>query len=248
MKHIFRRSGGGAAVLLGVLGAGWGCTDHETGLFIHGNVVREAPDCIARAEASGVFLTGGVLDVALKLDYQASLLVGSQLTPRGDKENLRTETMITTISGAEVQLYDDTGALDTEFTVAASGVILPDSSAEPGYGIINATLIPAATGVLLAADLLSRGQIITRVAQVKVFGETIGGVDVESAELVYVIRVCEGCLVDFPAEAIGTDGLCGSRQTDMSPDLPCRVGQDDVVDCRACAGFSNFCQTSGEIQ
>jgi hypothetical protein len=186
----------------------------------------------------------GFLDVGLRLDYVATLLVGSQLTPRGDKENLRTETMVTTITGAEVQLFLDTGELDTEFTVPASGVISPDSSADPGFGIINATLIPQATGSALAASIGNRGEIRTRVAQVKVFGETIGGLEVESADLRYVIRVCEGCLVGFPSGAVDGNGVCGVLQSDTNiEDVPCNFGQDDVVDCRLCAAYNAFCQT-----
>jgi hypothetical protein len=242
MKQSLGRAGGGVAVLLGAIVSGWGCTENQTALFIQGNVAVEAPDCLARAESGAPLLGGGMLDVALRFDYQANLLVGSQLTPRGDKVNLRTETAITSITGAEVQLYEDTGALSVEFTVPASGVILPESSADPGFGIISVTLIPATTGQLLADSLLNRGTILTRVAQVKVFGETIGGVEVESAELMYVIRVCEGCLINFPAEALDVNGVCGVVQSDMSPDLPCAVGQDDVVDCRSCAG-NPFCQS-----
>ena len=248
MKQVFRNwppatLGGGAVVLLGALGAGSGCTDEETGLFIRGNVLIEAPGCIARAEEGATLLGVGLLDVALKQDYVASLLVGSQLTPRGDKENLRTETMITTITGAEVQLFLDTGELDTEFTVPASGVISPDSSADPGFGIIFATLIPQATGAALAADLQNRGEIRTRVAQVKVFGETVGGLEVESADIRYVIRVCEGCLVGFPASALDPNGAC-TLQTDMNIDvIPCRFGQDEPVDCRLCSAFNSYCQT-----
>ncbi len=249
MKQVFRNwspatRGGGALVLLGALGAGSGCTDDETGLFIQGNVVREPPGCIARAESGGILRGVGFLDVALRLDYTASLLVGSQLTPRGDKENLRTETMVTTITGAEVQLFLDTGELDTEFTVPASGVISPDSSSDPGFGIINATLIPQATGVELAASLQDRGEVRTRVAQVKVFGETIGGLEVESADLRYVIRVCEGCLVSFPTGAVDQNGAC-SFQGDMNTDdPPCNFGQDDLVDCRFCAASNPYCQSA----
>ena len=246
MNQVFRSwppstLGGGAAVLLGALGASSGCTEAETGLFIQGNVLIEAPDCVARAEGGATLLLSGLLDVALRYDYVATLLVGSQLTPRGDKENLRTETMITTITGAEVQLFLDTGELDTEFTVPASGTIGPDGSEDPGFGIVAATLIPQDTGQNLAADIGDRGEIRTRVAQVKVFGETVGGLEVESADIRYVIRVCEGCLVGFPSGSLDGNGVC-SLQTDMNiDDAPCHFGQDELVDCRLCAGFNAYC-------
>src|SRR4051794_39204446 len=103
MKDLFRRALG--CLGLALLWAGSACSSDETGLFIQGNMVRTAPDCIARPEAAATLIGVGILDVGLKLDYEASLLVASQLTPRGDKTNLRTETMVTTIEGAEVHLY-----------------------------------------------------------------------------------------------------------------------------------------------
>jgi hypothetical protein len=238
-----RRSGGWGALFVGV--AAIGCTEERTSFFIEANIKIDPPECIARAESSATRLLGGFLDVGLAREYEATLLVGSQLAPRGDKTNLRSETMITTITGAEVHLYTDVGAPDPyapEFTVPATGVILPSGSADPGYGIVIATLIPQASVVGLADEIVSTQERHTRVAVVSVFGTTIGGLDIESAEFTYVITVCEGCLVDFPIEAISTsDGSCFGAATDGQV-IPCRFGQDDGVDCRICAGSSiPFC-------
>jgi hypothetical protein len=123
-------------------------------------------------------------------------------------------------------------------------VIRPDSSDDPGFGVISATLIPQATGQVLSDDM-ERGDVRTRVAEVKVFGQTVGGLDVESAALRYVIRVCKGCLVDFPPAAVNlTTGQC-NKALDQNPQLPCQFGQDAVVDCRSCAASNEICQTPG---
>jgi hypothetical protein len=247
MKQAIRRAGGGIAVLLGVMGTIGGCTDEETEFFILGNIHLESPECVARAEATESMLISGVLDVAIKPDYEATLLVGSQLAPRGDKANLRTETMITTITGAEVQLYTDAGALSTEFTVPASGVIRPESGADPGFGIITATLIPAATGLALADELSNPAEVRTRVAKVTVFGRTIGGLEVETSPFSYVIRVCEGCLVNFPASAFDPVFGCTGGSADDIEAPPCRTGQDDGFDCRICSGSNSFCAFPGGV-
>lgn len=223
-----------------LLWAGSGCTDEQTGLFIQGNAARIPPDCTVTAEESATLLGYGVLDVGLKLDYDASLLVGSQLTPRSDKDNLRSETMITVVNGAEVHLYNDEGVQEVEFTVPASGVILPDPSEGAGYGVINATLIPQLTGEAILQDL-APGQTVTRVAEVSVFGQTVGGLEVESARIRYVIKVCLGCLVAFPSEAINAMGQCAP--SDQGPEnIPCSVGQDSLVDCRLCAANREICR------
>lgn len=239
--------GGGWALALALGVSAIGCTEEQSGLFVIGNVVINAPECIARPEGSATLIDSGVLDVALKPDYEATLLVGSQLAPRGDKNNLRTETMITTITGAEVHLYTDTGAADPnspEFTVPANGVIMPDASADPGFGIAFATLIPAATGIAIASELSNPAEVRTRVASVIVFGKTIGGLEVETAPFSYVIRVCEGCLVDFPAVALNGEGQCFASTMD-APGAPCRVGQDSSVDCRICSGSNPYCAVPG---
>ncbi|MEY4543853.1 MAG: hypothetical protein RL685_48 [Pseudomonadota bacterium] len=238
MKDLLRRRWSCPIGLL-LLCAGTGCTDEQSGLFIQGNAAREAPSCSVRAEASTTLLGYGVLDVGLKLDYDASLLVGSQLTPRADKDNLRTETMIAVVEGAEVHLFDDEGRPVVEFTVPASGVILPDDSGSAGYGIINATLIPQTQGDLLRGQL-APGQSVTRVAEVSVFGKTVGGLELESASLRYVIKVCMGCLVQFPPEALSA-GVC--NRFDQPPaTTPCRGGQDEGVDCRLCASSQEICR------
>jgi len=240
MKQVTRRAGG-VAVLLGALS--WGCTDEETGLYILGNVKIEAPDCIAQAEGGATLIAGGILDVALRPQYEASLLVGTQLTPRGDKSNLRTETMVTSVTGAEVHLFTDTGEPSVEFTVPANGVIRPEAASDPGFGIVFATLIPASVGVELADEITSPAERRTRVAEVRVFGETIGGLEVETSTFSYAIAVCEGCLIDFPADAISdAEGTCG--RIEDAPGLSCRPGQDDPTDCRSCYASNPYCRNA----
>jgi hypothetical protein len=200
-------------VLLAGLGS-QACTDDETGLFIQSALALTAPQCVARNDPGSPSLLGGQLDVATRPSYEASLLVGNQFTPRGDKQNLRTETMVTTITGAEVRLFNDVGELTQEFTVPATGVIVPDEGDDPGFGVVDVTLIPATEGVALQRDLQGTAQA-TRVARVTVFGKTIGGLDVESSEFTFVIRVCEGCLLE---------------QCDPDEDLvACRPGQDALT-------------------
>jgi hypothetical protein len=250
MKQFFRGAAVAGAALVVAVGSVTGCTEEETGFFIQGNVQITAPACVARAESGATLVGTGLLDVALKLDYEASLLVGNQLTPRGDKANLRTETQIATIAGAEVQLFRDTGELDIEFTVPASGVISPNGSEAPGFAVVFATLLPASTGDEISGEFeqegAGRGAVKTRIARVKVFGETIGGLEIESSEFSYVIQVCRGCLVDFPAPALGPTGACDGGLT-QNPDAPCRRGQDDPFDCRLCRGANPYCDRPGDL-
>lgn len=240
-RNIFRAAAAcaGWVATLGGLAA---CSDEQTGFVVLGNVATNAPACIAQADGNTQTYLSGLLDVGLRLDYKAILLVGNQLTPRGDKTNLRTETQITTITGAEVALFLEDGSLDREFTVPASGVIAPDQAEQPGFGVVGVTLIPAEAGLELADQLSDRGQRRTRVVEVRVFGTTIGGNDVESSPFSYVIEVCEGCLVNFELEALDSTGVC-RLALDQDLTAPCFFGQDESVDCRLCSQSNALCNS-----
>lgn len=216
MANLWKQAVLGGLVLAASPGI-QGCTDEETGLYIDGVMAVVAPQCTVRADPSSIQLLGGLLDVAKRSSYVATLLVGNQFTPRGDKQNLRTESMVITITGAVVRLSDAVGAPVAEFSVPATGVIQPDEGAEAGFGSVNVTLIPGAEVENLldpANDELPAGEdnLITRVARVSVFGSTIGGLDVESSEFLFVISVCRGCL-DCPGQV----------------DTSCRPGQDEAI-------------------
>ena len=240
MKRVFGRAALTVAAVGGALGAFSACTDEQTGFVIMGNIATTPPACIARADANVTTYLEGVLDVGLTLQYRATLLVGNQLTPRGDKPNLRTETQITTITGAEVSLYRDDGSLERSFTVPAAGVISPEEADEPGFGIVGVTLIPAQAGFDLATELTDRAERRTRVVEAKVFGNTLGGNEVESSPFTYVISVCEGCLVAFDDEVLDPMGNC-RMTTEDKPTEPCKFGQDEKVDCRLCRLNNPLC-------
>ncbi len=223
-------------LLFGLFAAG--CTDEDTSMVVVANISRPAGTCEARPDLGATTLGTGFLDVGLRSNYVASLLVANQLTPRGDKANLRTETMQVITTGAEVRLLNDDGSVNSEFTVPASGVILPDPAISPGLGIVSVTLVPASAAEALRADLDNPSQRRTLVPEVKVFGRTVGGLEVESSVFNYVVRVCEGCLV---ARTALNNGVCDLTQPIDENDVPCFLGQDEAVDCRLCAGNA-FCQ------
>jgi hypothetical protein len=202
-----------------------GCADNDSGLYVRGVLAIQAPDCVATADPSAAHLLGGVYDISIRgnLGYTAALLVGNQLVRRGDRDQLRTETSRVSLEGAEVTLLTETGSSITEFTVPGTGFVDPGTSDEPGYGVMAAMLIPPGVG--------SDGTRI--VVEVRVFGTTLGGDEIESATLTFPITVCSGCLVTYPVEAIDPiTGQCVLIDGQDPPDPPCRPGQDDPVDCR----------------
>src|SRR5690606_8651239 len=118
----------------------------------------------------------GVLDRLFANDYTAALLIGNQLTARGSREQLRTETSRVTLRGAEVRLETLKGAeLAPAFSSTATGFVDAAAGTDPSLSVMYASLIPASI-----SSTLPQGTVV---AKVRVFGNTLGGQDVESAEL-----------------------------------------------------------------
>jgi hypothetical protein len=181
-----------------------------------------------------------VLDVAFRRQYSATLLVGSQLVARGNSSQLRTETSRVALEGSVVQLADSRGAVVWgPVTVPGSGFVDPASGTTPSFGAIDTILLGADFGqTVLYPDLSVNTQFIKNfTASVHVFGHTLGGTAVESGDASFPIQVCYGCLVKFPPEASSsaTNPNCSQPPASGSSlSQPCRMGQDEAVDCRIC--------------
>ncbi|MBN2194048.1 MAG: hypothetical protein JW751_14630 [Polyangiaceae bacterium] len=208
------------------------CVENESSLFLRGVVAITSEDCSATADPASAMLANGVLDTGLTSTYTAALLVGNQLVARGSADQLRTETARIALRGAEVRLETTTQQRLREFSVDGTGFVDPANGTSPGYGIFWATLVPSLTGVRPPTTVL---------ANVRVYGRTLGGREVESGELAFPIVVCTRCLVSFPPEALDGDGECTVPSSDET-ELPCLLGQDQAVDCRACTATHTACR------
>jgi hypothetical protein len=224
-----------------------GCAENDSMMFIIGVYARKAGSCTPTADAGAPIWANGVLDRLFASDYAAALLVGNQITERGSREQLRTETSRVSLKGAEVSLETLGGAeLVSPFSSTATGFVDAASGTDPTLTVMYASLIPPS----VAGDL-PEGTIV---AKVRVFGTTLGGQDVESSELSFPIEICDGCLVSYPAEARdltadGTEYVCqvaeagtgesGSNDTE----LPCTLGIDLPAPCTVCSGTYAECQS-----
>ncbi len=180
------------------------------------------------------------MDVAFTNEYTAALLVGSQLAPRGNKGRLVTEPNHLELHGAEVTLTDLEGKeIEPGFSVPGTGFVDPSNSEAPGYGVMFASLIPATVGSRLETQLRAAGVGASKtvIADVRVFGNTLGGLSIESGSFTYPIRVCYGCSVLFPLEALMADAdgkLACIASAQSVPLSVCELGQDSLLDCRLC--------------
>jgi hypothetical protein len=222
------------------------CATNDSMMYVIGVYARQQGACSPQPEANAPLLAKGTIDIAFAREYRAALLIGNQLTERGSREQLRTETSRVVLKGAEVRLETLTGeSLHKPFSSTATGFVDPSSGTDPSIAVMYATLIPASV-----LDTLDEGTLI---ANVRVFGQTLGGQDVESSELAFPVEVCNGCLVAYPASARdltadGGDYICkvatdaAGMATTQDTELPCNVGVDIQAPCTVCSGVSALCQ------
>jgi len=207
-----------------------GCAENDSLMFVVGVMALEAPACEVTPDPGALLLARGVLDRAFTTGYTGALLVGNQLTQRGSREQLRTETSRVALRGAEVRIETPQGGQLTEFSTVGTGFVDPAAGADPSYSAMFVDMIPSSV-----SPTLPDGRIV---AKVRVFGDTLGGEEVTSSELAYPIDICTGCLVSYPAEAADPTSptyLCalgGMASEGLTP--PCILGQDGLIPCTAC--------------
>jgi hypothetical protein len=148
------------------------------------------------------------------------------------------------LSGVEVTLTTADGAVLDSYSTVGTGFV-DAASASVAYGAITATLIPPSVGL---SDPVQHAQQL--VAKVRVLGEALNGTKLTSSELVFPIKVCTGCLVEYPPSAAdvtsppGSGYLCSTARSSLdTPDPePCVLGQDVAFSCQACAASVALCR------
>lgn len=218
------------------------CAEDDRSLFVHGILApsesRTNGACTYTADPGQALLYQGVLDAAVGRPYVAVALVGSQLRSRAEANSLSAESNRTHLNGAVVRVTDVDGATLGEFTSLATGFVDPGSGTSASYGTLAVTAIDAPT--LAKIGLPPPGQDKIVLANVKVFGTTLGGIEVESGELTFPINVCNGCLIAFSPDPAAPDVRCAinpagtATTTKDETATPCHVGQDEPVPCQLC--------------
>ena len=220
-----------------------GCAENNSSLFVEGVMKLNPTTCSAKPDNTAVLLAGGVLDVAFRTNYTAFVLVGNQLTERGSREQLRTETSRVALRGAEVTLTTLDGKTLGNYSTVGTGFVNASAGDVPAYAAVSVDIIPSALG---SSDAVLNARTV--LAKIRVFGDTLGNIAVTSSELDFPIRICKGCLVGYPTEAADPASGGGmykcstaaSTTTSTEPP-PCLFGQDDSFPCTLCSATSKVC-------
>lgn len=215
------------------------CTDEDGMIFVRGNLrppQTRTNGCVYLPDPQGEYQSGGTMDVALTNTYGMNLVVGNQLIARGDSTAPRAETNRVHFEGAVVRVTDTNQVVINEFTSLTTGFAEASTSNTPGYGVANFSAMDAET--VRRVNLTKLGDTKLVLAHVKVFGKTLGGVDVETAEWTYPIQLGYGNLVAFQSDTSQPTPNClGAPPTGDVVD-PCAIGQDETILCSKCAGVA----------
>lgn len=214
------------------------CADNDSTLFIKGAMFASGGECVFEAEGDAPLLPSGTMDVAYASTYVMPLLVGNQLIARGDADKLRTETARVVIRGAVVNVLSADGAVTrASFSTNAGGFVDPASGTDPGWGVsfVNAVSSDLAREL---RESLAPFETEELNISVYVYGDTLGGDEVESSTLTFPLYVCNGCLVD--CSTASDFESCAQFPSD-GLELSCFPGQDDLYPCQLVPNADQYC-------
>ncbi|HEY5242556.1 MAG TPA: hypothetical protein VIJ22_13850 [Polyangiaceae bacterium] len=211
-------------------------------LFVQGvlapQLISPGLQCVFSSDPTQPMLSSGVLDVAFRSEYDATLLIGNQPLAPDDADLPPADGV--ELQGAQVQVEGSSGDTVGTSNAVVSGFVYPAAGGVPGYATLTVPLIDA-NDVLSLNPAPVVGASVQLVAKVTVMGVTRGGVQVQSGEFQFSIEVCEACLVSFGPDDVNPGfpqpnclGNPAVSPPAGPPPMPCVPGQDIPVDCMDC--------------
>ena len=249
MKRVWGNVLSAASLLAGAAVVFSACVHDDSTLFVREVMAPPSSGstggalCTYTPDPTLPYLSSGLLDIAVRQQYDAVLLVGNQMVPEVNQSQLQTETSTITLQGAVVRITDFMGNPLTSYTRLATASLPPASGSTPGYATIALTILDSVTTsgpetAVIRGQALGFSGVDRFISYVKVFGVTLGGKSIESNELEFPIDVCYGCLVQFTNVTVGTPPPAtpncradSSATTTITTAAPCILGEDQTVDC-----------------
>lgn len=196
--------------VLTILVALCACAPEGPSAYADFNLVP-SQDCVYDPSGSVEFYGVGHFDISdsgqpgrgtgfCEHSYFMHLRVNSGLRSGKDEQAGRAEPNILQVTQVEVKLMDSaTGAviefrrggvsLENPFLLTTTITLEPSDGTEPGRNVASIEAIPMAYARLL--DNFAGGQVL---AEIQMYGTTLGDVDVDFKPFRYPIQICNGCL------------------------------------------------------
>lgn len=232
-------------VLIGFASSLVGCTENGVSLFIQGIPRPDAEDgCVVEADPGGSFYLDGKLDKAFRRtgDYTRAVLIGNQMQARGDTDTLRPETSQVQFYEAEVTVFDVVGNQLLSYTHPTSGFAYEATDITPSYGLAQITMIPPEVSSVFDTSGGNQYRVVSRV---RVFGTTLGGIEVSTGAWDWPISICETGYNDKGQVEFGCIGAYTPEDATAECPKMCAVGLDDAIEIRWFPGGccpSNSCE------
>jgi len=144
--------------------------------------------------------------------YRLNMLVHSCLNGEGDTLQIHSAEVRLTDSEGNMIVFDRLEpSLPNPFLVTTTGVVAPMEGSTPSRAIAVVEAIPTVYAKELG-DFADQKVL----AEIQIFGTTVGDTDIAFRELTYAIDICDGCLtIDFcsipegtPLDEIYGEGVC----------------------------------------
>ena len=239
------------------------CQDREVGMNILEMKPVDPSTCLAVSD-EGAYRAGGVVDLTLRTNYEVHPMVENNMVDTVEIKSLdSTDARVSTNSIVLRSAVIEYTALDQLSANIQTQRIIPLSGT---IGIGERLLI---TGLdLFSSDMLEQfrsadefllidgGEARPRrtdaeiIAHIRLKGETLDGREIESNEFLFPVRVCNGCMITYPADMlVDRSGVltCPPRDPSIEemaspsdvPLCPGSLGSDDsFVDCQTCQGLA----------
>lgn len=263
MKRTVRGAVVGVVATLGAVLASPACVEYPQSIIVTKTVEPELKEdtntCLVNPGAEA--LINGVLDLEVSEGgYVGALIVKNQLRTAAYTEKARVETGAVYLLGASVRLTfasgvpvtsDRGGQQGNEFRTSGSGYIPPGGEAGITVNLIDgaaARTIKAQLGSYLKQTPPAEAVDIV-VANIRVQGQTLGGLSVESQEFQFPITVCRGCLVKpYSGDPADPTNKCAvPADVIKEQKIPCNIGQNRQIDCNLCPESATFCKTGQRV-
>src|SRR5579883_380488 len=128
---------GGVAVLVASGFAAAACQHDNSTIFVQDVLAPQelttGMACDYTNQTSQATISSGVLDIDFVQEYNPVYLVGNQMVPEVNSQQLQTETSTVNIQGAVVRITDSSGNQLTTFTRLAAATIYPSTGGVPSY-------------------------------------------------------------------------------------------------------------------
>lgn len=217
------------------------CAHDDASLFVQAVLAPPVPSggtCTYVPNATAAVLSNGVVDAAILPTgngYGEVLLVGNTLIPQGNATIPNSETSRIEVQGAIIQVIDPASNATVENnSVLTAGEVDPASGSAPSYAAIGVQMMSAAAVAHFAPA--SGGGARVALVYVTLYGQTLGGQNIQSNQFQWPVNICSGCLVSVPAGS--KTGYCQGDTTALATQTFCSPGVDQSEDCQFCYPLS----------